>query len=329
MGGGLSKDLQVMASREWSGTGKVAIVTGPTGEKGIGWFTAKWLAERGAHVVLAGRSARRLEECVTQIRAAAKNADGSKNENLILTPLVLDVGSLASVETFAKNFLALNLPLQLLICNAGIMAMPYGHTVDGFEQQVGTNHVGHYHLTRLLLAKLLASAPSRLVTVSSMGHKLCSIELNSDAAALDATAFHPTEKSYGKWTSYGNSKLGNILLAKQINKLYSAQGLTAYSLHPGVVATNLGSQDFLFGCLSKVISFALKTPEGGAGTSVYCASSEQVLTNAGAFFDDCGVSTSASEQANSEALWQVMWDTTEAQIEAANAKRAAAAAAPA
>jgi len=157
-----------------------------------------------------------------------------------------------------------------------------------------------------------------------MGHKLCSIDLNSDAAALDTMAFHPREKSYGKWTSYGNSKLGNILLAKQINKLYSAQGLTTYSLHPGMVATNLGSQDVLFGCFSKVASFALKTPEEGAGTTVYCASSEQVLADAGAFFNKCDVDTSASKQANSEALWQVMWDATEAQIEAANSKRAAA-----
>ena len=108
-----------MYGREWNGAGKVVIVTGPTGI-GIGMHTARFLAERGAHVILAGRTPRRLEEAEAAIRAAATNADGTRNENIQLTQMVLDLGSLASVKSFAEKFLALNLPLHVLINNAGM-----------------------------------------------------------------------------------------------------------------------------------------------------------------------------------------------------------------
>lgn len=145
MGGSPSKDAQQMASREWSGAFQVAIVTGPMGT-GIGFHTARWLAERGTHVILAGRSAERLQGCVEQLRAACKAADGTTlpADQVQLTPLVLDLSSLQSVEEFAANFQALNLPLKLLINNAGIMATPYQQTKDGFEIQFGTNHLGHF-----------------------------------------------------------------------------------------------------------------------------------------------------------------------------------------
>lgn len=145
MGGSPSKDALQMASRDWNGAGQVAIVTGPMGT-GIGFHTARWLAERGTHVILAGRSAERLQGCVEQLRAACKGADGSAlpADQVQLTPLVLDLSSLQSVEEFAANFQALNLPLKMLICNAGIMATPYQQTKDGFEIQFGTNHLGHF-----------------------------------------------------------------------------------------------------------------------------------------------------------------------------------------
>ena len=113
---------------------------------GIGFHSARWLAERGCHVVLAGRSAERLAACAQQIRAACKAADGSAMpaEQVQLSEIVLDLTSLRSVEQFAAQFQALNRPLNILLNNAGVMDTPYSQTKDGFELQMGTNHVGHF-----------------------------------------------------------------------------------------------------------------------------------------------------------------------------------------
>ena len=103
--------------------------------------TSRWLAERGAHVILAGRNPERLEACANKIREVATKADGTKNEAVLITPIELDMSSLKSVETFVEKFQALNLPLNVLINNAGVMGTPYSKTADGFELQFGTNHV--------------------------------------------------------------------------------------------------------------------------------------------------------------------------------------------
>jgi len=210
MGGSPSKDTQQMASREWSGAGQVAIVTGPMGT-GIGFHTARWLAERGTHVILAGRSAERLQGCVEQLRAACKAADGSAlpADQVQLTPLVLDLSSLQSVEEFAANFQALNLPLKLLINNAGIMATPYQQTKDGFEIQFGTNHLGHFcqlpsrsqrtaaaacesavatHWWHQFAARLTAMCLVQFLSFSSLLIFLCRSDQVADAAAAGRCA---------------------------------------------------------------------------------------------------------------------------------------------
>ena len=236
---------------------------------GIGFHSARWLAERGCHVVLAGRDATRLKECSKQIRAACKSATGVLNPagDVQLTELVLDVGSLASVEQFAANFQALNLPLHILLNNAGIMALPYSHTVDGYEKQVGTNHLGHFYLTKLLMPQLTAGAPSRVVNVASYGHNFATMS----ADQLDQV-FMPTESQYTRYSAYGNSKLSNILMARSLQAKYGRIGVTAYSLHPGMVATDLGRQgDFVTKVAYTAGAFAMKSSEEGTGTSMYCS----------------------------------------------------------
>jgi retinol dehydrogenase-12 len=225
-----------MGGRTWSGVGKTAIVTGPTGT-GIGLHTSRWLAERGTFVILAGRNEDRLKECEKAIRAVAKDADGKPNGDQIqIQSIQCDTSSLESCDKFVEEFEKLDRNLDLLISNAGIMAPPLTVTKDGFESQIGTNHVGHHYLAQKLLPRLKAAAPSRVVLVASMGHKLAAKWDPKDFSAV----FHPTPKQYGVWSHYGNSKLANVLEARAFNKRYQAEGITAYSLHPGVVATELG-----------------------------------------------------------------------------------------
>ena len=185
-----------MTDRTWSGVGKTAIVTGPTGT-GIGLHTARWLAERGTFVVLAGRNVERLMECEKAIRVVAQDADGKPNGDAVhIQSIQCDTASLDSCDKFVEQFNALNRNLDLLISNAGIMAPPLTVTVDGLESQIGTNHVGHHYLAQKLLPKLKAAAPSRVVLLSS--------KLHSDAPKLDASdlswIFHPTPKQYGRPT---------------------------------------------------------------------------------------------------------------------------------
>jgi retinol dehydrogenase-12 len=293
-----------------------AFSLGPTGT-GIGLHTSRWLAERGTHVILAGRSMERLKECEANIREVAKDEEGKKKE-VQLTSIQLDVGSLSSVEEFSKKFKELNLPLNLLINNAGIMATPYQKTVDGFEIQFGTNHIGHHYLTNLLLPELRAGKPSRVVNVSSQGHRLA----NMDPAKWDETAFRPTEKQYGQWSAYGNSKLGNILLARSINQKYSGEGITAYSLHPGLVATELGRQGPFMKFVYGNFKFTMKTSEEGAGTSIWCATSDAALASAGKFHDKCAVAT-PSAKGRDGALAEALWIKTEEEITAWKNKQGA------
>jgi NAD(P)-dependent dehydrogenase (short-subunit alcohol dehydrogenase family) len=309
MGGGPSKDTIAMNSRDWNGAGKVAIVTGPMG--GIGFHTARWLAERGCHVILAGRSMERLRECERLIRLECKSESGqpSESDNVHLTSIVLDLGSLSSVEAFAREFQALRLPLNILINNAGIMNTPFQQTVDGFDAQLGTNHLGHFYLTQLLMPQLQAGAPSRVVNVASTGHKFAGMS----ATTLDQ-AFRPTKKEYGGWTSYGNSKLANILMARSIQSKFAQQGITGYSLHPGVVATDLGRQGGLTRFVYSAFAVAMKTAVEGAGTTVYCATSPESLLHAGGFFDKSSYSTNCTVKATDDVLAEALWQRSEQEI---------------
>ena len=170
-----------------------------------------------------------------------------------------------------------------------------------------------------------------------MGHKLA----NMTVEGLESGAvLHPTAKQYSGWPQYGNSKLSGILFAKSLQARYAERGISAFSLHPGVVATELGRQGKLNTLIWKGFAFAMKTAEEGAGTSIHCATSPDALKDAGSYFDVCAPSTSLSKRALDPALAEALWNKTEQEIAAWKARpqaeiqvqpqqQAAAAAAPA
>jgi hypothetical protein len=200
---------------------RVAVVTGAN--SGLGYETALALAGRGAHVVLACRDAAKAGRALDAIRAAHPNAS--------VEVVALDLSSLASVRDFAKEIGARFPRLDLLCNNAGVMALPPRRTADGFEMQLGTNHLGHFALTGLLLDQLLATPGARVVTVSSTLHRPGRIHW--DDLHLD--------RSYGKWRAYAQSKLANLLFAFELDRRLRKAGAQCSSVaaHPGYAATNL------------------------------------------------------------------------------------------
>ncbi|MET8470850.1 oxidoreductase [Streptomyces sp. NPDC006422] len=199
--------------------GRTAVVTGAN--TGIGYVTARELARAGAHVILACRNERRGTDARDRLAA---EVPGARAE---FAPL--DLGDLASVRAFADAHQ--DRPLDLLINNAGVMALPYGRTADGFETQFGVNHLGHFALTGLLLPNLLAAPAPRVVSVSSGMHAMADI----DIADLNS------ERKYGRWVAYGRSKTANLLFVHELARRVRAAGagLVAAAAHPGYAATEL------------------------------------------------------------------------------------------
>ena len=203
-------------------TGKVAVVTGAN--SGIGFEAAKELARKGAATVLACRSPERGQAALDALRA---DAPGAKAE---LLPL--DLASLASVERFAEAFGERHERLDVLANNAGIMVVPYGKTEDGFERQVGTNHLGHFALAGRLLGALLATPGARVVNVSSLGHKRGEVD-------FDNLLYE--QGGYGGWPAYSRTKLLNLLFTYELQRRFEGAGIDAQALaaHPGFSASNL------------------------------------------------------------------------------------------
>jgi NAD(P)-dependent dehydrogenase (short-subunit alcohol dehydrogenase family) len=203
--------------------GRTAVVTGAN--SGLGLVAARELARAGADVVLACRNTEKGEAAAQSIAAAAPGAKVEVE--------ALDLSSLASVRAFAERFGAAHEGLDLLINNAGVMAPPRRQTADGFELQFGTNHLGHFALTGLLLGGMQGREDARVVTVSSSAHKLGRIRFDDLQG----------ERRYFRWTAYCQSKLANVLFARELDRRLRAAGSTVASLaaHPGYSATNLQS----------------------------------------------------------------------------------------
>ncbi len=231
-------------------TGKVAIVTGAN--SGIGYETARELARKEATVILACRNQSKGETSVSQIRAENPNAKAE----LIL----LDLSDLASVRRFADKFNNRYNHLDILINNAGIMMPPFGKTADGFELQFGTNHLGHFALTGLLLDLITRTPQSRVVTVSSAGHRTGKMAFDN----LNA------EQGYSKMGAYGLSKLANLLFTYELQKRFEAAGVDtiATAAHPGWTATNLQAHAWFFRMLNPLMA---QQPEMGALPTLYAA----------------------------------------------------------
>ena len=205
-------------------TGRVAVVTGAN--SGLGLVVARELARKGALVVLACRNMDKGRTALAEVKAAATGPEPELES--------LDLASLSSVRSFAEKFAAGHDGLDLLINNAGVMASPRRHTADGFELHLGTNHLGHFALTDLLLPLMEGRDDARVVTESSNAHKtvrrIAFDNLNGD-------------RHYFRWNAYGQSKLANLMFALELDRRLRARGSTVKSLaaHPGYTATNLQS----------------------------------------------------------------------------------------
>ena len=202
-------------------TGRLAVVSGAN--SGLGLVTARELARAGASVIVACRNVAKGERAVGEIRAAVPGAAATVEQ--------LDLAHLASVRDFAARLSDEHDRLDLLINNAGVMAPPRRLTTDGFESQLGTNHLGHFALTGLLLGRLLASPHPRVVTVSSIVHRIGRINFDDLQG----------ERRYQHWLAYGQSKLANLLFCFELQRRASAAGtnLESMAAHPGYAATNL------------------------------------------------------------------------------------------
>ncbi|MEW1957178.1 oxidoreductase [Kineococcus sp. NPDC059986] len=205
--------------------GRTVLVTGAN--SGLGFHVATEFARRGADVLLACRNAERGRAAVAQLQAEVRNSGVDPQVELVS----LDVADLASVRRAASDVLHRRSSIDVLVNNAGVMVPPFGRTVDGFETQVGTNHLGHFALTGLLLPALLAGGGGRVVSVASVAHKFG--RLNRDN--------YQSERSYQKWVAYGQSKLSNLLFAFELQRRATAVGapLVSVAAHPGLSETNL------------------------------------------------------------------------------------------
>jgi NAD(P)-dependent dehydrogenase (short-subunit alcohol dehydrogenase family) len=205
-------------------TGSTIVVTGAS--SGLGLRSAEALAAHGARVVLACRNPTKAAAALDRVRAVARGADPEL--------VTLDLESLGSVRACADELAGRCEQIDVLLNNAGVMAVPEGRTTDGFERQIGTNHLGHFALTGLLLPTLLAAPAPRVVTVSSNAHKLGRMRL--DDLSVERSR-------YSRWRAYGQSKLANLLFTGELQRRSVAAGtpLLAAAAHPGYAATNLTS----------------------------------------------------------------------------------------
>jgi len=271
-------------------SGQVALITG--GNVGIGRITAIELAKKGFQVVIAGRSLQRTQPVLDHIKSLAVD------EQAIFLPL--DLASLASVRECARLFIELHLPLHLLVNNAGVAGMR-GLTKDGFEMTFGVNHLGHFLLTHLLLDKLKASGPSRIVTVSSRAHKR--------APCIDWDALCRPTSTWTGIREYSVSKLANLLFSSELAKRVQGTSVSTYSLHPGVVDTEIwrAVPDWARPML-RLRGFM--TPEEGSLTTLHCAM-HAPKQESGLYYADSQPTLPAPLGQNSE-LAAALWERSEA-----------------
>jgi NAD(P)-dependent dehydrogenase (short-subunit alcohol dehydrogenase family) len=262
-------------------SGKVYVVTG--GNSGIGKITVQQLYKQGATVVLA---CRRVQEG-QKVKDDILMNDGAKGA---IEVEELDLASLKSVRGFAEKILKSHPAIHGLINNAGIMNTPFGKTVDGFEQQIGVNHLGHYLLTELLLPALKAAAPSRIVCVASCFHD----KAFGKEGVIDFEDMFFEKRKYDGWTAYAQSKLANVLHARQLAKRLEGTGVIAVSIHPGWVRTNLFKHSMPLFIQNYVLRPILKMmgmiePWQGTQSSLYAVLSPDVAKHPGAFFSQVGM----------------------------------------
>nr|XP_049698164.1 retinol dehydrogenase 13 [Helicoverpa armigera]XP_049698165.1 retinol dehydrogenase 13 [Helicoverpa armigera] len=281
--------------------GKTALVTGCN--TGIGKETVLDFYKRGAKVIMACRSLERAEEAKTEIETRCK--DLPDTGKIVLAKC--DLTSLKSVRDFAQNVLDTEPQINILVNNAGVMMCPKSETEDGFEMQLGTNHLAHFLLTMLLLPRIRNSTPARIVTVSSKAHTRYGINFDD---------LNYKSRNYNAAEAYSQSKLANVLFSRELAtklKEHNIEGINTYSLHPGVIKTELGRHlnETLFSGARQIIGFVLapfmKSPELGAQTTIYCAVDEKCANETGLYYSDCAVTSPAPKGLNDDyakKLWE-------------------------
>ncbi len=266
--------------------GRVAMVTGAN--TGIGRVTALALARQGFHVFLACRSIERTQPVLDEIHATCHGAKAQW--------LPLELSDLDSVRTCAQAFLARDLPLHLLVNNAGL-AGARGLTKSGFEYVFGVNHIGHFLLTQLLLDRLTQSAPARVVTVASRAH--------TRVSGIDWEAVcRPTATTLGV-KEYCVSKLANVLFSAELGRRLQGSGVSSYSLHPGVIDSDIWRG--LPWPLRALNRLRLISTEAGAKTTLHCALAPAVANETGLYYSDCRPklpSAAAQDMALAGELWR-------------------------
>ncbi|WP_405800609.1 SDR family NAD(P)-dependent oxidoreductase [Streptomyces sp. NBC_01506] len=261
-------------------SGKLAVVTG--GYSGLGLETTRALAGAGAWVVVPARRRAVAEEAVAGITGAAGQVEVDE----------LDLGDLDSVRAFAERFLASGRTIDMMIGNAGIMACPETRVGPGWEAQFATNHLGHFALVNRLWPAIEPGG-ARVVSVSSAGHRYSPIR-------WDDVRF---ERGYDKWEAYGQAKTANVLFAVYLDALAKGSGVRAFSLHPGGIFTplqrHLPKEEMVAaGWIDEEgnpISPSFKTPEQGAATQVWAATSPQLAGMGGVYCEDCDIAEPADE----------------------------------
>ncbi|KAF0028209.1 hypothetical protein F2P81_019296 [Scophthalmus maximus] len=245
--------------------GKTVVITGAN--TGIGKETARDLARRGARIVMACRDLERAEEARTDI------LEDTGNENIVIRKL--DLSDTKSIRAFAELVIKEERQVNILINNAGIMMCPHSKTADGFELQLGVNHLGHFLLTHLLLDLIKRSAPARVVVVASVAHTWTGLRLDDINS----------EQSYDTMKAYGQSKLANVLFARSLAKRLQGTGVSVFSLHPGVVQSDLWRHQHQ--CIQvavKIFRIFTKTTVEGAQTTIYCAVEPGLESQSGGYF---------------------------------------------
>jgi NAD(P)-dependent dehydrogenase (short-subunit alcohol dehydrogenase family) len=286
-------------------TGRICVITGAT--SGLGLMTAQGLASVGATVVIAGRGPERLRSATEAITTETGTA--------AVETVELELDSLASVRSAAVEISERFPRVDVLINNAGVMFTPYQQTKDGFELQLGVNHLGHFELTRRLVPLLLSAESARVINLSSDGHKIFDIDLD------DPNWEH---RPYDKFKAYGAAKTANVLFTVALDARYRDSGVTSFAVHPGTVATALSrymSKDDMKAMMG--LGSADRDPsaapprlevipvEQGAATSIWAAVSDELAGLGGLYLADCSISENVAPYAVDPQRAQRLWTISE------------------
>jgi NAD(P)-dependent dehydrogenase (short-subunit alcohol dehydrogenase family) len=291
-------------------SGKTALITGAT--SGLGLETAKCLASAGASIILAARNANKIQKAKESILANVPNAK--------LSYVIIDLSDLNSVRKAAESLIEKQLTIDLLINNAGVMACPFEKTAQGFEMQFGSNHLGHFLFTGLILSLLKKQQGSRVICLSSAAHKFANVNLEDP---------NYENRKYNKWQAYGEAKSANALFALALNERLKNRDIECFSVHPGMIATELGRhlqpedlEMFSGGSKSKNNNennekgnekgteknimkdkkesdkpkrSPFKTVEQGAATTAWAATSPSLNGLGGTYLEDCQISQASDK----------------------------------